>query len=235
MASRLQSHHGRGCREAQRTDRFEVKAKITQCLMKANRIRHPCRAPVAAPGAICLSDVAYRQVRARLDLSVSDLGNTQLKNIAEPIRVYSLQVGVSAKAGHPIVPQAAPAQPAAAAPSELPGKAFDCSPAVHQHVGDPEQDYFSDGITEDIITDLSKIAGLMVIARNSSFAYKNKTSDVRTVGRELGVTSVLEGSIRAPATACASRPSLSTRPPADICGRSATTATSPTYSHFRTK
>ena len=62
--------------------------------------------------------------------------------------------------------------------------------------GDPEQEYFSDGITEDIITDLSKIAGLMVIARNSSFAYKNKSPDVRTVGRELGVASVLEGSIR---------------------------------------
>ena len=61
---------------------------------------------------------------------------------------------------------------------------------------DPEQEYFSDGITEDIITDLSKIAGLMVVARNSSFAYKNKSPDVRTVGRELGVTSVLEGSIR---------------------------------------
>ena len=70
---------------------------------------------VAAPGAICLSEDAYRQVRARLDLSVSDLGNTQLKNIAEPMRVYSLQVGVSAKAA-PIAPQAAPAQPAAARP-----------------------------------------------------------------------------------------------------------------------
>src|SRR6187399_3000405 len=77
---------------------------------------------VAEPGAVCLSEDAYRQVRARLDLAVSDLGETQLKNIAEPIRVYSLQVGVSAKAGHPIVPQAAPAQPAAAAPSELPEK-----------------------------------------------------------------------------------------------------------------
>ena len=62
--------------------------------------------------------------------------------------------------------------------------------------GDPEQEYFSDGITEDIITDLSKIGGLMVVARNSSFAYKNKSPDMRTVGRELGVGAVLEGSIR---------------------------------------
>ena len=151
---------------------------------------------VAAPGAICLSEDAYRQVRARLDLSVSDLGNTQLKNIAEPIRVYSLQVGVSATAGHPIVPQAAPAQPAAAAPSELPEKPSIAVLPFTNMSRDPEQEYFSDGITEDIITDLSKIAGLMVVARNSSFAYKNKSPDVRTVGRELGVTSVLEGSIR---------------------------------------
>ena len=151
---------------------------------------------VAAPGAICLSEDAYRQVRARLDLSVSDLGNTQLKNIAEPIRVYSLQVGVSATAGHPIVPQAAPAQPAAAAPSRLPEKPSIAVLPFTNMSRDPEQEYFSHGITEDIITDLSKIAGLMVVARNSSFAYKNKSPDVRTVGRELGVTSVLEGSIR---------------------------------------
>jgi adenylate cyclase len=153
---------------------------------------------VAAPGTICLSDDAYRQVRARLDLSVSDLGHTQLKNIAEPMRVYLLEAGVPAKAGT-VAPQAAPAQPAAAspaAPTKLPEKPSIAVLPFTNMSGDPEQEYFSDGITEDIITDLSKIAGLMVVARNSSFAYKNKSPDVRIVGRELGVASVLEGSIR---------------------------------------
>ena len=152
---------------------------------------------VAAPGAICLSEDAYRQVRARLDLSVSDLGQTQLKNIAEPMRVYSLQVGVSAKAGHRSHPGCTrPACRPARPPTELPDKPSIAVLPFTNMSGDPEQEYFSDGITEDIITDLSKIAGLMVVARNSSFAYKNKSPDVRIVGRELGVASVLEGSIR---------------------------------------
>ena len=153
---------------------------------------------IAAPGAICLSEDAYRQVRARLDLSVSDLGNTQLKNIAEPMRVYSLEVGASGKggaiAGHPATAQPAATSPAP--PTELPDKPSIAVLPFTNMSRDPEQEYFSDGITEDIITDLSKIAGLMVVARNSSFAYKNKSRDVRTVGRELGVASVLEGSIR---------------------------------------
>ena len=152
---------------------------------------------VAAPGAICLSEDAYRQVRARLDLSVSDLGDTQLKNIAEPMRVYSLQVGVSAKAGTDrAAGRARPACRQPRGPSELPDKPSIAVLPFTNMSGDPEQEYFSDGITEDIITDLSKIAGLMVVARNSSFAYKNKSPDVRIVGRELGVASVLEGSIR---------------------------------------
>jgi adenylate cyclase len=153
---------------------------------------------VAAPGTICLSEDAYRQVRSRLDLLVSDLGQTQLKNIAEPMRIYSLEVGVSAK-GAAIAAQATPVQPAAAspaAPTDLPEKPSIAVLPFTNMSRDPEQEYFSDGITEDIITDLSKIAGLMVVARNSSFAYKNKSPDVRTVGRELGVASVLEGSIR---------------------------------------
>ena len=93
---------------------------------------------------------------------------------AEPVRERARQTGARGKAG----------------------QAVDRGAAVQQHVGRPEQEYFSDGITEDIITDLSKVGGLLVIARNSSFAYKGKSVDIRTVGRELGVTSVLEGSIR---------------------------------------
>ncbi|MEW9837463.1 adenylate/guanylate cyclase domain-containing protein [Mesorhizobium marinum] len=153
---------------------------------------------VAAPGNICLSEDAYRQVRARLDLSVSDLGNTQLKNIAEPIRVYSVEVGVPAKSGT-VAPQVARTQSAAdgpIAPKELPDTPSIAVLPFTNLSSDPEQEYFSDGITEDIITDLSKIAGLMVVARNSSFAYKNRSSDIRVVGLELGVASVLEGSIR---------------------------------------
>jgi adenylate cyclase len=145
---------------------------------------------VAGPGAICLSEDAYRQVKARLDLAVSDLGPTPLKNIAEPVRVYSLQVRAAAER-----------KPSAAAEklSERPAPATQHSIAVlafNNMSGDLEQEYFSDGISEDIITDLSKLTELSVIARNSSFAYKGKPVDVKQVGRELGVRYLLEGSVR---------------------------------------
>jgi adenylate cyclase len=146
---------------------------------------------VAKPGAICLSEDAYRQVKARLDLAVNDLGATQLKNIAEPVRVYSLQVGPGA--------ERKPLAAAAEKPSERPAAPTNRSIAVlafNNMSGDPEQEYFSDGISEDIITDLSKLSELSVIARNSSFAYKGKPVDVKQVGRELGVHYVLEGSVR---------------------------------------
>ena len=150
---------------------------------------------IAEPGAICLSEDAFRQVRARLDLAVSDRGEVQLKNIAQSIRVYSLEVGVPAEAK-----SAAQTEPAAPEqiPEELapPGKPSIAVLAFQNMSGDPEQEYFADGITEDVITDLSKVGGLLVIARNSSFAYKGKSVDIRMVARELGVRSVLEGSIR---------------------------------------
>ena len=150
---------------------------------------------IAKPGAICLSEDAYRQVKARLDLAVSDLGQTQLKNIAEPMRVYSLQVGVAAEAKPLSQPQAG--MPEFPSPHlALPDKPSIAVLPFTNMSGDPEQEYFSDGISEDIITDLSKIAGLMVISRNSCFTYKGRSVDVRTVGRDLGVRSVLEGSIR---------------------------------------
>ena len=150
---------------------------------------------IANPGAICLSEDAFRQVRARLDLGVSDLGETQLKNIAHPLRVYSLEVGVTAEAKSTTPAQrAAPDRaPARLSPPDMPSIAV---LAFENMSGDPEQEYFADGISEDIITDLSKIGGLLVIARNSSFAYKGKAVDVRVVARELGVRAVLEGSIR---------------------------------------
>ena len=140
---------------------------------------------IAKPGAICLSEQAYWQVKARLDLGVIDLGEIRLKNIAEPIRAYSLQVGAPAE------PKAA-AKPAPAS-SEKPSIA---ALAFQNMSGDPEQEYFADGMVEDIITGLSRIKSLLVIARNSSFVYKGKAVDIRQVGRELGARYVLEGSVR---------------------------------------
>ncbi|MGX9117709.1 tetratricopeptide repeat protein, partial [Mesorhizobium sp. BHbsci] len=145
---------------------------------------------VAAPGAICLSEDAYRQVKARLDLSVSDLGITQLKNIAEPIRVYSLQVG-SAGTKAAATRETAPSRPAAAPPK----LSIAVLPFANMS-GDAEQDYFADGISEDIITALSKLSQLFVIARNSSFTFKGQNVHVQEVGTKLGVRHVLEGSVR---------------------------------------
>ena len=146
---------------------------------------------VAAPGAICLSEDAYRQVKARLDLSVSDLGSTQLKNIAEPIRVYSLQVG-SAGIKAASTSETATSRPATAAPPNL---SIAVLPFANMS-GDPEQEYFADGISEDTITALSKLSQLFVIARNSSFTFKGKNVHVQEVGAKLGVRYVLEGSVR---------------------------------------
>jgi TolB-like protein/Tfp pilus assembly protein PilF len=133
---------------------------------------------VAEPGGVCLSEDAYRQVKARLDLPVVDLGQKQLKHISEPIRVYAVQVGVPAQAPSPTPRLALPDKPSIAV---LP---------FQNMSGDPEQDYFADGMVEDIVIGLSRIKWLFVIARNSSFTYKGKAVDVRQVGR------VLEGGVR---------------------------------------
>src|SRR5262245_31184234 len=130
---------------------------------------------IAKPGAICLSEDAYRQVRSRLDLAVNDLGAVQLKNIAEPVRVYSLEVSVGMK-------------PAPEKPSTrlaLPDKPSIAILPFQNMSGDPEQEYFADGVVEEIITSLSRIKWLFVIARNSSFIYKGKAVDVRQIGRDL--------------------------------------------------
>ena len=150
---------------------------------------------IAKPGAICLSEQAYWQVKARLDISVSDLGATQLKNIAEPVRAFSLQVGLPAEAR-----PAAPVEPSTAErPAERPSLSDKPSIAVlpfQNMSGDVEQEYFCDGLVEDIITTLSKLDGLRVIARNSSSVYKGRSVDVREAARQLGVRYVLEGSVR---------------------------------------
>ena len=185
---------------------------------------------IAEPGAICLSEDAYRQVKGRLDLAVTDLGATRLKNIAEPVRAYSLQVGVPAVA-----------KPATEAKPPEPKKRSILAPivgrdrrarrgrgrrlvfprrkprrdrnrrragarqAAHLSIvvlpftnlsNDPAQDYFADGVTENLTTDLSRIRGSFVIARNTAFTFKGKGLDAKEIGKELGVRYVLEGSVQ---------------------------------------
>ena len=142
---------------------------------------------VAEPGAICLSEDAYRQVKGRLDLAVADLGPTQLKNIAEPIRVYALDVGVPA--------QPKPAPPSAPEKSTPPRLSMVVLPFANIG-GDPSHEHFVDGVTESLTTDLSRIRGAVVIARNTAFTYKGKPVDAKTIGRELNVRYVLEGSVQ---------------------------------------
>ena len=139
--------------------------------------------PLAEPGGICVSSIVNESVGNRIDVRFQDGGEISVKNVDRPVRVWKWHPGATAARS------AAKPEPnfAAASIAVLP---------FTNMSGDAEQEYFSDGISEDIITDLSKIAGLMVIARNSSFSYKGRSVDVRTVGRDLGVRSVLEGSIR---------------------------------------
>jgi TolB-like protein len=141
---------------------------------------------IAKPGSICLSVDAYRQVKARLDLVVGDLGELNLKNIAEPIRVYSLDVGRPVQAK-----PAAESIPAASAPRLSMG----VLPFANMG-GDPEQEYFIDGVTESLTTDLSRISGSFVIGRNTAFTYKGKHVDLKQIGRDLNVRYVLEGSVQ---------------------------------------
>ncbi len=154
---------------------------------------------VAAPGAIALSEDAYRQVKARLDLLVSDLGEKKLKNIADPVKVYSVQVGVAASSQ--------PAPSSAPAATALPDRPSIAVLPFQNMSGDIEQEYFADGMVEDIITALSRFSQLFVIARNSSFIYKGRAVDIRQVALELGVRYVLEGSVRKAGTRTASRAS----------------------------
>jgi adenylate cyclase len=141
----------------------------------------------AEPGGICISAIVSESIGNRIDVRFEDGGEINVKNIDRPIRVWRWHPdSAHATAGNG-------RQPNAASPDQRTTIAI--LPFTNMS-GDPEQEYFSDGISEDIITDLSKIAGLIVIARNSSFTYKGRAVDVRTVGRELGVQSILEGSIR---------------------------------------
>ena len=142
---------------------------------------------IANPSAICLSEDAYRQVKGRLDLGVIDLGPTQLKNIAEPIRVYSFDVGQPARAK---------SAPLTAAQKSAPPRLSIVVMPFANIGGGPEQEPFVDGVTESLTTDLSRIRGAYVVARNTAFTYKGKRLDVKKIGRELNVRYILEGSVQ---------------------------------------
>jgi pentatricopeptide repeat protein len=142
---------------------------------------------LAEPGGICVSRVVRDQVRDKLDLAFEDLGEREVKNIARPVRVYRIRE--TSAENPPMVPSQSPTL-------ALPDKPSIAVLPFANLSGDPEQEYFADGMVEEIITALSRIRWLFVIARNSSFAYKNQLVDVQRVGRELGVRYVLEGSVR---------------------------------------
>ena len=180
---------------------------------------------IAAPGAICLSEQAYWQVKGRLDLKVIDLGPIELKNIAEPVHVYSLDVGKASQV-KPIKPDLLKRRLAVLAAgivafiaiasgavyvlsanrsaTDVPTAATPAAPARLSIVvlpftnltNDPNQEYFADGVTENLTTELSRIHNSFVIARNTAFGFKGKNVDARNIGRELGVRYVLEGSVQ---------------------------------------
>jgi TolB-like protein len=142
---------------------------------------------IAEPGGICVSSTAYEHVRGKVPIDFTDLGEQSLKNIGRPIRAYAVVRDRLAPRTHnggamPI-PISAPRLSIVVLPFANIG-------------GDPEQDYFVDGVTESLSTDLSRISGSFVIARNTAFSYKGKAIDVRQIGRELNVRYVLEGSVQ---------------------------------------
>lgn len=149
----------------------------------AARVENECE-----PGGVYLSDDVYRQVRGKATFAIDDLGERSLKNIDQPVRLYGIRVAGAAPAAHVARP--------GGAPLSLPDRPSIAVLPFTNMSGDAEQDYFTDGMVDDIITGLSRINWLFVIARNSTFTYKGRAVDVKQVGRDLGVRYVLEGSVR---------------------------------------
>ena len=172
--------------------------------------------PLAEPGGICISSRVREDASGKMALEVDDLGEPELKNIAARIRVFRVRFGAAER----------PALP-------LPDKPSLVVLPFQNMSGDPEQDYFADGMVEEITTALSRIRSLFVISRNSAFTYKGRAVDVRQVGRELGVHYVLEGSVRKAGSRCASRASWSMRRRGRISGPIASTALWKTCSSCR--
>jgi adenylate cyclase len=146
---------------------------------------------IAEPGGVCMSNDAYRQVRGKVNIVCDDMGPRHLKNIAEPIQAW--RVGQTHQTSFAVRSGTTVSEPQALV---LPDKPSIAVLPFQNMSGDPEQEYFADGMVEDIITALSRFKWLFVIARNSTFTYKGRSVDIRQVGRELGVRYVLEGSVR---------------------------------------
>jgi TolB-like protein len=147
---------------------------------------------LAEPGGICVSRVVRDQVRDKLDVAFEDMGEQRVKNIARPVRVYALRPeAVADLPASSTSPTTSISQPTSVAPR----LSIVVLPFTNLS-DDREQQYFADGITEDLTTDLSRIADSFVISRNTAFAYRNKPIDTKQIGRELGVRYVLEGSVR---------------------------------------
>src|ERR1700732_211534 len=139
---------------------------------------------IAEPGGISISEDAWRQVQGKVTANFVDAGEQSLKNIARPLRIYRVELGKQSA-----TEQAPPTVP-------LPDRPSIAVLPFQNMSGDPEQDHFCDGLVEDIITTLSKLAGLRVVARNSTFVYKGRSVDIREAAKQLGVRYVLEGSVR---------------------------------------
>lgn len=138
---------------------------------------------LAEPGGMVISERVHEDVAGKLDIAFEPLGAKTLKNIARPVHAYSVSIDCTTPVSHERI-------------LEHPNKPSVAVLAFDNLSSDPEQDYFADGITEDIITELARVPWVFVIARNSTFAYKGQSVDVRRIGRELGVRYILEGSVR---------------------------------------
>jgi hypothetical protein len=146
---------------------------------------------LAEPGGICISRMVRDQIRDKLPYPFEDMSEQSVKNIARPVRVFALRPKALVD---PLAP-GAPASPPISQPPVAPRLSIVVLPFTNLS-NDPEQQYFADGITEDLTTDLSRLAGMLVISRNTAFTYQGKRVDTKQIGRELNVRYVLEGSVR---------------------------------------
>ena len=176
---------------------------------------------LSEPGGICISGRVQEDAQGRIDIAFDDAGEQQLKNIARPVRVYRARL------------EGASSQPPSAL--TLPDKPSIAVLPFQNMSGDHEQEYFVDGMVDDIITGLSRIKWLFVIARNSTFTYKGRAVDVKQVGRELGVRYVLKAACANWGIGCGSPGSSSTLQLERTYGLSATTANRTIFSPFRMK
>ena len=185
---------------------------------------------LADPGGVCISGTAHDAIGNKVPAEYKFMGEQQVKNIANPVRAYQVVLDVSDNSS----PKQVGKPGADNTPPKLPDKPSVAVLPFDNISGDPEQEYFADGITEDIITDLSRYPSLFVIARNSSFTYKGQPVRLQAVGEELGVHYVIEGSIRKAGNRVRVTVQLIEAATENHIWPSAMTASSPTFSRFRT-